>query len=196
MGRALTNRDARKQQASTELLDCASLARPCPSVTLARCLGGTLAAALSMSCVGETCYPEGDPPQRYSGGITSDDRTFYQSSSVEGPYLFFPSGRTYQLEHGLRGTPDDYNMELSFSEFPFESGSGAGKPAGNLTMVEAINDDYIEVRNDTCAEYFLRLTASNHLDGARTTDAQADDTASDGAVSGGDAGAAPSDAGD
>ncbi len=118
-----------------------------------------LFVALSASaCVGSDCDREGDKPQRYSGGNTNAEGSFYESSSLEGPLLYFPSGRTYQLEHGLAETPVEYSVLVSFSEYPWEGG-GVAESAGNQAVVEDVNDDYIQVRNDTCAEFFMRLTA-------------------------------------
>jgi hypothetical protein len=117
-----------------------------------------LAILASLGCE-TTCDPDGKAPQRFSGGTTNEARTSYESSTWDGPFLFFPSGRTYRLEHGLGQTPASYHVYLSFAEFPFR-GSGVAESAGNQAIVEAINDEYVEVRNDTCAEYFLRLTAT------------------------------------
>lgn len=111
------------------------------------------------ACVGPSCDHEGQAPQRYAGGRTNESRSFYESSSFEGPFLYFPSGRTYRLEHGLSERPADYSVVLSFAEYPLENGAGFAESAGNQAIVEGLTDEYIEVRNDTCAEFFMRLSA-------------------------------------
>ncbi len=122
------------------------------------CLLGSCFAS-TVACVGSSCDPDGQEPQWYSGGRTNESQSAYETSTFEGPFLYFPSGRVYRLEHGLREAPSDYAVYLSFAERPLDKHAGFAESAGNQAMVEDLNEEYIEVRNDTCAEFFLRLTA-------------------------------------
>lgn len=123
-------------------------------------LSFTLAAALvgGSGCVGQTCDTHGEAPQRYSGGRTNRDRSFYETSNSNGPFLFFPAGRTYRFEHGLSETPAEYHAVMAWFEYPLES-AGISESAGNQAMFELIDEKAIEVRNDTCADLYLRLWA-------------------------------------
>lgn len=120
---------------------------------------GSLACAASTGCVSVGCDRDGDRPQRYSGGATNAARSFYQTSNVDGPFLYFPPGRSYRLEHGLSEVPVDFDVDLSFDEYPLTGGGGFAESAGNQVIFEAVTDTYIEVRNDTCAEFFIRVIA-------------------------------------
>lgn len=96
--------------------------------------------------------------------------------------LHFPQGRTYDLVHGLGYTPTDVNIFLSFRERLTESGdkddktepNNVAQSAGNQAVIELWNDEVIRVRNDTCAEFYLRavvvgdpdLAAQSALGGA------------------------------
>ncbi len=121
-------------------------------------IAGLGVAPLSTGCLSSDCDRDGGRPQRYSGGNTNAGGSFYESSRIEGPLLYFPSGRTYRLEHGLSEVPVEYSVVVSFTEHPLEGG-GVAESAGNQAVVEDINEDYIQVRNDTCADFFMRLTA-------------------------------------
>jgi hypothetical protein len=115
---------------------------------------------LGPGCVAQDCETHGATPQRYAGGRTNADRSYYETSSAEGPFLFFPAGRTYRLEHGLSETPSDYDVNLSWGEYPLRDGFGIAESAGNQAIFEApIDERFIQVRNDTCAEFYLRVTA-------------------------------------
>lgn len=118
-----------------------------------------LASTFASGCISVGCDRDGDAPQRYSDGNTNAEGSFYETSGLDGPFLYFPPGRVYRLEHGLSETPADFDVDLSFDERPLSSGVGFAENAGNQANFEAINDEYIEVRNDTCAEVFIRVTA-------------------------------------
>lgn len=122
-------------------------------------LGFAFVASTSSGCGNAACDPDGQGPQRYSGGNTNEAGSFYESSSWDGPFLYFPSGRRYRLMHGLSERPTDYGVVLSFAEYPFAGGGGVAESAGNQAIVENVTEDFVEVRNDTCAEFFLRLWA-------------------------------------
>jgi hypothetical protein len=119
-----------------------------------------VAASLGLACAGGQCDRDGQTPQTFRDGHTNAARTFYESSSSEGPFLFFPSGRTYRFVHGLSEQPAVFGAFLAFSESPLEDGSGFAHAAGNEVIYERIGDDFVEIRNDTCAELFVRLWAS------------------------------------
>jgi hypothetical protein len=96
-------------------------------------------------------------PTRYVEGSTDLEEGFYETSPWDGPYLFFPKGRTYLLVHGLGARPRDVRTWLSFQEEPIDTAPGAG----NQVLVEGVTDEHIQIRNDTCSDVCLRVTASH-----------------------------------
>jgi len=95
----------------------------------------------------------------YEGGISSDTR--YESSELYGTWLHFPAGRRYQLLHSLPEAPTDVSVYLAFREDPLlEDKPGNITPAsGNAALIEAVTADTIQVRNDTCSDFHVRVVA-------------------------------------
>jgi hypothetical protein len=117
---------------------------------------GLLALTCTLSC---DCGREDGDPVYYAGGITSDTR--YESSELYGTWLHFPGGRRYRLLHGLGEAPTDVTVYLAFREDPLrENATGNVSTAtGNVALIEAVTDEHVQVRNDTCSEYFVRVVA-------------------------------------
>jgi hypothetical protein len=100
---------------------------------------------------------------KFSQGTTSADRTHYESSAVDGEWLHFPPGRRYLLRHNLR--PGALTVQ-SYVAFPDDQDSGKSpssyaESAGNQVVFETdkVPPQTIQVRNDTCAEFFVRVVA-------------------------------------
>jgi len=99
----------------------------------------------------------------YDGG-TAEAGT-YQSSTWQGPWLHFPGGRRYLLAHHLGEAPASVSVYLSFKESPGPGGNADDQPgnasqaAGNETVIEQVDAQHIQVRNDTCSDFFLRVVA-------------------------------------
>ena len=104
----------------------------------------------------------------YRGGSANESRTIYQSGEVDEEMLHFPQGRIYDFEHGLGARPVSVDIFLSFSEQLTESGDTDNKTrpnnvapsAGNQAVIELWDEEIIRVRNDTCAEFYLRIVAT------------------------------------
>lgn len=126
----------------------------------------SIAAACSPPC--ETA--DSDPVRFVGGSVTADGST-YSTSAWEGPYLHFPSGRRFQIEHHLGVTPPIVVTYLAFGEKPLP-GNNASESAGNQAVIERVDDEIIQVRNDTCSEFWLRVVAMAAPSGA--SDAGAD----------------------
>lgn len=116
------------------------------------------------------CDTTGQDPIEYTEGITTggDDLWQYESTAVNDDWLHFPAGRIYDLVHGLPGTPQRWSAYVSFnSRLEPLAGSGtttnpnnAAPAAGNQVVVDAKwGPDIIRIRNDTCAEVYVRLEA-------------------------------------
>ena len=140
-------------------------------------LGAVLSCSTALALVsGGACSPpcntaESDPV-RHSGGSVSDGTT-YATSPWEGPYLHFPPGRRFQLEHHLGVAPPVVLTYLAFDERPLPGGN-TSESAGNQAVIELVDDEIIQVRNDTCAEFWLRVVAMTGPGALPPADAGAD----------------------
>lgn len=123
---------------------------------------GVLAALVAAGPGCQDCDTSG-VEVKFSQGTTSADRTHYESSPVDGEWLHFPPGRRYQLRHNLR---EGFLTVQSYVAFPDDRDSGKSptsyaEAAGNQVVFETedVPPDVIQVRNDTCAEFFVRVVA-------------------------------------
>lgn len=117
-------------------------------------LTGLASLALTSACLDNKCDQIDKEPVRYTDGHTNAERTFYQSSTPDEPLLRFPAARKFRMEHGLRETPVEVNVYLSFGATEKKQSLAAGDEA-----LLVLTDEYVEVENNTCADFFLRLTA-------------------------------------
>lgn len=132
-----------------------------------KALFASLCIVLSSALSGAGCQDcdttVGDPVD-FDEGSTSPDRLHYESTPVDGEWLHFPPGRSYALEHDLRA--GSINVK-SYVTFPDNDGAGKNpssfaESAGNQVIYEpakASDARHIVIRNDTCAEYFVRVVA-------------------------------------
>ena len=132
-----------------------------------------------------------DDGARWTAGATRR----YQSSPPEGPFIPFEGGTLLHVRHGLGVAPEQVQVMLSFSERP-AGGGGYSYAAGNQALVLAQDDREITLKNDSCASYWLRVTAEawGPPDGDAGPDADASnddgrDSNVDASASSGDAGA-------
>ena len=70
-----------------------------------------LASLGASGCTAETCQRDADEETRFKGGITNPQRTLYQTSTWEGPWLTFPSGIRYALEHNYTPAGGDEHLD-------------------------------------------------------------------------------------
>jgi hypothetical protein len=130
--------------------------------SLVRALGLLLAScALYLGSTGCTsdCGEEHFVP--FTGGKTDDARIHYMTSEAGGPYLHFPPSRVFELRHGLAAKPTEIQLFVAFSEF-----GDLAPSAGNQTVLyrttesEAVTTEHIRVKNTTCDETFLFVSAT------------------------------------
>jgi hypothetical protein len=86
-----------------------------------------------------------------------------------GPYLPFPPGKRYKLKHKLGCAPRDIDCFLSFAERGMPDNSIAAA-AGNMCLVQQVTDTEIVIKNDTCSEMFVLVTAQAPADCAAGAD--------------------------
>jgi hypothetical protein len=128
-------------------------------IQLSTALIGRLVATLSALAVA-SCGPACDisddakPPDIYSGGAAKDGQ--YASSSSLGPLLAFPGGKQYQLVHHLGFTPNDVHIDFAFGI----NDDRFAPCAGNSCEIRCIDDQIIWIKNDTCSDFWILVTAS------------------------------------
>lgn len=118
------------------------------------------ASTLTTAC--STCNPNGHEPIRFRAGFTTGD--IYQTGAATDEMLHFPSGRIYDFEHHLGACPPVVLSYISFVPHPITGDApsrvnNVALAAGNEALIEGCDDEIIRVRNDTCAEFFLRVVA-------------------------------------
>jgi hypothetical protein len=82
----------------------------------------------------------------------------YVTNAWNEPFVRFSAGRTISILHGLGSEPEVFTW-LAFFEFPFEEKSNSAESAGNQVLIEKVDAQEIQVRNDTCQDFWLRLAA-------------------------------------
>lgn len=126
------------------------------SIALLQMTAALVLPFLSTGCGGNGCdRTPGVPPIKFDGG-DNPGPGFYESAPVTGPYLDFPGGRTYRFVHHLGGVPTP-TAYFSFDEYP--GSAGFVQASGNQATYTAVTSEYIDVRNDTCSDVRIRVTA-------------------------------------
>jgi hypothetical protein len=135
--------------------------RPSPSPAWALFAAAALASLAGCSPAACDTSDGANPADRYTGGTVSNG--VYQSSSWHAGLLPFPGGKRYDLVHGLGFEPMQVQVWLSFSA----NGTGAdaetdtaAPSAGNSGEIQLVNDEVIRIKNDSCADFWVRVTAS------------------------------------
>lgn len=114
-----------------------------------------------------SCDPSGRPPLRYTGGHSSPERGFYETNTLEEDMLHFPPGRVYELEHGLGTSSLLFLPYISFTKQIVKVSGPTGAPSnialasGNEVVIEGWDEQIVRVRNDTCAEFYLRVVVTS-----------------------------------
>ena len=71
-------------------------------------------------------------------------------------FLSFPGGQQYQLEHHLGYTPANVKIEFAFGPTAQE----VSPCSGNACVIHCTDSKIIWVRNDTCSQFWIRVTAT------------------------------------
>jgi hypothetical protein len=126
-------------------------------------MGAALAALAAVGCGRGgplTCDRTGEdnPFVMYSEGTAVDG--VYMSSPWEGDLLYFPGGMHYALEHKLGKAPRWVTSYLAFDR-DGTKGAGLAQAAGNQVMILDVDDTAVKLTNDSCADYWLLVTADS-----------------------------------
>jgi hypothetical protein len=109
-------------------------------------------ATLCMGCSTSTC--DRSPEQVvFCGGTVRGN--FYESSAWDQGYLYFPPARTIHFLHKLQALPAGIEINLAFDDHGFR----LAPTAGNQAIIEAVTVETIDVKNDTCSDFYIRLSA-------------------------------------
>ncbi len=131
---------------------------------VALCFSGGSAATLGCS----DCSTSGQDPVAFTDGTLNKSGTIYETMGPMDEMLHFPQGRIYEIPHGMGVDPASVDIFLSFKKqlTPLEDTNNptdAVKPnnvsatAGNQAVIEAWDKDMVRIRNDTCAEFYMRV---------------------------------------
>lgn len=141
---------------------------PMPSLRwsrwITRCLALALAAGLASLALGTAsagcgpaCDTSGQDPVPYADGLRPSPDS-YESTDPNGTWLHYPPGRRFRFMHGLGTANVTVDTRLAFDSHPLSASGSVGNSSpgtGNSVIIEAQTPDYVQIRNDTCAEYYL-----------------------------------------
>ncbi len=98
-----------------------------------------------------------DPPARYTEGTTENGHYVSSSWDVES-LLDFPPGQAIRFEHGLGEPPSSWQAYIATAR----DGDGAEivLSTGEVELV-SIDATALTVRNGTCADLYLLVTAES-----------------------------------
>jgi len=130
--------------------------------TSAACAVALIAAALSsVACQStSTCdrtpdFAEVDDGRVYGNTYISALNEGDFTGPTSGPWAYFPPARTVTFKHGLGATPTQWAVWVAFQPHGVLAPS-----AGNISILEFVDDQYIKFKNDTCSEFYAWVQAS------------------------------------
>lgn len=120
-------------------------------------------AVMTTGCDSSPCNtdPDANPAVDFHGGEVegSGDGMVYETSPPDGSHLNFSAGTRYKIYHQLSGRPQIVQPWVSFSSNGTTTGNEA-VPAGNMVEILEVNDQFVHLQNNSCADYWLRLVAA------------------------------------
>ena len=148
-------------------------------------------AALGVAGCGDPCNASVGAPEVYAAGTVHCEGAgigcVYETSGWHGPLLHFPGGKRYELLHHLGHEPAEVTLMIAFSgegTAVSEPGNALAPSAGNSAELVRIDDKVIVIQNSTCAEFWVRVTASGTSATPAATDAGVDAAAADAGTGG------------
>lgn len=155
------------------------------------------AAIASPGCYGRNCEGNLETFGTNPGQGRMIDENTWESSPQEGEWLPYPKQRFYSINiPGLNGrTPQIVLPYLSAAPNPRKTGSNFTLGSGNLTLIVNVGPNHVDIINDSCSDYYLRLVvvASPFPSGDASIPVEQSDAANNGdagAISGDASGAA------
>lgn len=123
-----------------------------------------LFVAQSSGCKTSCSDPEGDTPEEIQSGVTDATRSVYESAPWNGQWLEFRPNKRYVFVHRLRGIPSVIQAWVGFHSAPLRDDHNVSEAAGNEAIVEYVNAEHFQIRNDTCETFYLRAVASDPIE--------------------------------
>ncbi len=114
-----------------------------------------LLASLCISCSDLSNCPAGKSDKTIDTGSTDPNTRVYQSAPPGGPRDAFPAKTTLHFVHNLGFTPE---FRQSFVSFTAEN-SNLSESAGNQSEWLCVDDQEFVVRNDTCQDFYIVVSA-------------------------------------
>ena len=119
------------------------------------------AAAIGAGCYGHTC--DGDV-QVYghnpNEGQLIDEDT-WESSAIDGEWIPFTKQRVWIFQMRELGdrVPYEISIDISAEKNPSALGGNWTTGSGNLAEKSGVGPGTINVKNNTCADYYIRVVA-------------------------------------
>lgn len=111
-----------------------------------------------------------DNPDKYTQGTVEGG--IFMSSPYDGPFLSFPGGKQYDLVHKLGCLPRSIEIWVSFDQGGTAGNNRMAPSAGNMSEVLEVTTDHIRIKNSTCSDLFVLVSATCGTQG--TSDAGSD----------------------
>jgi hypothetical protein len=149
------------------------------------------AALLAPGCYGRNCDPGFETFGLDDGQGEMIDENTWASGPIDGEWLWYPRQRLYSFEIPALGgrTPVEVIPYVAASPEPMKNFGNFTVGAGNIALLGGARANHVEIRNDTCSDYYLRLvvrvrpfapeTDGGAPDDGGTADASTEDAASD-----------------
>lgn len=128
------------------------------AIVLVAAACATVGSVASCNSTGCDTAPESNLPSDYKGGKVLIDGGPYLTSEPDERHINFGSGAQVRVYHGLGGRPQTIELWVSHSPTGLQGGNEV-VPAGDMAQIICVNDAFIQVRNNTCDELFLRVEA-------------------------------------
>lgn len=114
-------------------------------------------AALSVGCQTSSCDRAEDSlivtnAEGVHGNNTWFSAPYHDPNAplTGAAYQYFPAARTITFQHGLGSMPTTPDIMLAFSDH------GSLAPGdGNENIVECMDDQVIQIKNNTCSEFYI-----------------------------------------
>jgi hypothetical protein len=123
-------------------------------------LGAVGCAFASVGCQTSTCDRAPDAiTVANSDGVRGDNTWFsapYHDPTVDlvgTPYAHFYPARTITFQHDLGSLPTAVGIWLAFSDHGYLAPGD-----GNEDLVECMDDHVIQLKNDTCSDFYIWVT--------------------------------------
>lgn len=118
------------------------------------------AALLFPGCYGNNCTGGFQVYGVDAGeGMMVDENT-WATGPVDGQWLWFPRQRVYFFEIPSFGGRWPYNWQAHLSGAaaePVKTNAEIANGAGNIALVSGLGPNHINLRNDTCSDYYLHF---------------------------------------